>query len=235
MNPNKPEDQQVENKDTATQQTPSVVHHTPTHEEPLGQQKNPKERQQILRDILSVTLVLLSALVLAFCLISFVFQSYEVDGPSMQTTLHNNDHLIVWKVARTWARITHHAYIPKRGDIIVFNEPGLSAYGQSSDKQLIKRVIGLPGDRVVVNNGVITIYNKAHPKGFDPDKTLSYGKVIGITTGNIDITLGPNQIFVCGDNRSDSLDSRIFGPVDVNNIVGQLVLRVLPLSDAKRF
>lgn len=235
MNPNNLDNRQAEAKEITT---PHVVSETPkitTYEHPSGEQSHSKERQQIFKDILSVTLVLLSALVLAFCLISFVFQSYEVDGPSMQTTLHNNDHLIVWKVARTWARITHHAYIPKRGDIIVFNEPGLSAYGQSSDKQLIKRVIGLPGDRVVVDNGVITIYNKAHPKGFDPDKTLPYGSVIGVTTGDIDITLGPNQIFVCGDNRSDSLDSRIFGPVNVNNIVGQLVLRVLPLSSAKRF
>lgn len=194
-----------------------------------------KSRHQGLRDAISIVAVLLSALVLAFGLISFVFQSYEVDGPSMQTTLHNNDHLVVWKVPRTWARITGHPYIPSRGDIIVFNEPNLSEFGQSSDKQLIKRVIGLPGDRVVVKNGVITIYNKAHPQGFEPDKTLAYGKVIPTTSGNIDITLSANQIYVCGDNRPDSLDSRVFGPVDVNNVVGKLVIRVLPLNDAKTF
>lgn len=192
-------------------------------------------RYQSLRDMLSIVIVLASALILAFGLISFVFQSYQVDGPSMQTTLHNNDHLIVWKVPRTWARITHHAYIPKRGDIIIFNEPGLASYGQNPDKQLIKRVIGLPGERVVVNQGIITIYNKQNPKGFDPDKLLPYGKVIGITAGNIDITLGKNQIFVCGDNRGDSLDSRIFGPVDANNIIGKLVIRVLPLGSAEKF
>lgn len=192
-------------------------------------------RHQGLRDALSIVGVLLAALVLAWGLISFVFQSYEVDGPSMQTTLHNNDHLVVWKVARTWARITGHQYVPNRGDIIVFNEPGLADYGQSADKQLIKRVIGLPGERVVVKNGVLTIYNKAHPNGFQPDKTLPYGKVIPTTSGNLDITLKSNQIFVCGDNRPDSLDSRVFGPVDLNNIVGKLVLRVLPLNNAKSF
>lgn len=192
-------------------------------------------KHQGLRDALSIVIVLVAALVLAWGLISFVFQSYQVDGPSMQTTLHNSDHLVVWKVPRTWARITGHAYIPKRGDIIVFNEPGLANFGQGSNKQLIKRVIGLPGDRVVVKDGNITIYNKAHPKGFDPDKTLPYGKVIPYTSGNIDITLSSNQIFVCGDNRPDSLDSRVFGPVDVNNVVGKLVLRVLPLNDAKIF
>lgn len=190
---------------------------------------------QGIKDVVSIALVLASALVLAFGLISFVFQSYQVDGPSMQTTLQNNDHLIVWKVPRTLARITHHAYIPKRGDVIIFNEPGLADFGQSSSKQLIKRVIGLPGDRIVIKDGVVTIYNKTNPKGFDPDKTLPYGKVIGQTLGNIDITLGQNQIFVCGDNRANSLDSRVFGPVDVNNIVGKLVLRILPINTAERF
>lgn len=153
----------------------------------------------------------------------------------MQTTLQNGDHLVVWKVSRTWARITGHPYIPNRGDIVIFNEPNLGGSVQGTDKQLIKRVIGLPGERVVVKNGVVTIYNKTHPKGFEPDKTLPYGKVIPTTSGNIDIALGKGQIFVCGDNRPDSLDSRIFGPVNVNNIVGKLVIRVLPLNEVKLF
>jgi signal peptidase I len=214
-------------------QSPSDSQETAAEPQVVGSESAAKH--QGLRDALSIVTVLLAALVLAWGLISFVFQSYQVDGPSMQTTLHNSDHLVVWKVPRTWARITGHSYIPKRGDVIVFNEPGLADYGQGSNKQLIKRVIGLPGDRVVVKNGAITIYNKANPNGFDPDKTLSYGKVIPYTSGNIDITLGSNQIFVCGDNRPDSLDSRVFGPVDINNVVGKLVLRVLPLNDAKIF
>lgn len=214
-------------------QTPSDPQQTAPETQVVGNETTAKH--QGLRDALSIITVLLAALVLAWGLISFVFQSYQVDGPSMQTTLHNSDHLVVWKVPRTWARITGHEYIPKRGDIIVFNEPGLADYGQGSNKQLIKRVIGLPGDRLVVKNGNITIYNKANPNGFDPDKTLPYGKVIPTTSGNIDITLGSNQIFVCGDNRPDSLDSRVFGPVDVNNVVGKLVIRVLPLNDAKIF
>ncbi len=205
----------------------------PTASTPVTSNESEKSGgHQNLHDIASIVVVLLSALVLAFGLISFVFQSYQVDGPSMQNTLHNDDHLIVWKVPRTWARITGHAYIPKRGDIIVFNEPGLSAFGQNQDKQLIKRVIGLPGDRVVVKNGSITIYNKAHPQGFDPDKTLPYHNTV-YTAGNIDLTLRSGQIFVCGDNRGDSLDSRVFGPVNVNNVVGKLVVRVLPLNNAQ--
>lgn len=213
--------------------SPANVHeHTSAHEHPSF---SPQGKHQGLRDIASITLVLVSALVLAFGLISFVFQSYQVDGPSMQTTLQNNDHLIVWKVPRTWARITRHAYIPKRGDVVVFNEPGLADFGQDQSKQLIKRVIALPGERVVVKNGILTVYNTAHPGGFQPDQTLPYGKVIANTPGNLDLTLGAQQIFVCGDNRDNSLDSRVFGPVNVQNIVGKLILRVLPIGNAQKF
>jgi signal peptidase I len=193
------------------------------------------KHHQGLRDILSIAGVLVSALLLAFCLITFVFQSYQVDGPSMQTTLQNSDHLIVWKVPKSFANLTHRAYIPNRGDVIVFNEPNLSDFGQDSGKQLIKRVMALPGERVVVKDGVLTVYNQAHPDGFQPDKTLPYGKVIVTTPGNIDERLGDKQIFVCGDNRTNSLDSRVFGPVDSSNIVGKLVLRVLPLNTLKKF
>ncbi len=212
--------------------TPSIQNSGPVASSNADKPAN--DNRQNLHDIISIIVVLLSALVLAFGLISFVFQSYQVDGPSMQNTLHNGDHLIVWKVPRTWARITGHPYVPQRGDVIVFNEPGLSAYGQSQDKQLIKRVIGLPGDRVVVKNGTITIYNKSHPNGFDPDKTLPYHNTV-YTAGNIDVTLTANQLFVCGDNRGDSLDSRVFGPIDINNVVGKLVVRVLPFNKAEVF
>jgi signal peptidase I len=197
------------------------------------------KRSERLRAILTTAAIVVAAPLVAILLTAFVFQSYEVDGPSMQTTLHNNDRLIVSKVARTWSRITGHQYVPKRGDIVIFvGGPALTAFGQDANRQLIKRVVALPGEKVQVANGKLIVYNKAHPKGFDPDDTLSYGKAIGDTepmnTNGI-ITLGPNQIFVCGDNRPDSLDSRSFGPVNVNQIVGTLAARVLPLSSAERF
>lgn len=193
------------------------------------------KRGQGLKDTLSILGVLVSALVLPFGLITFVFQSYQVDGRSMQTTLQNGDHLIVWKVQRTLAGITHHPYIPNRGDVIVFSEPGLSDFGQDAGKQLIKRVIGLPGERVNVKDGIITVYNKQYPDGFQPDKTLPYGSVIVTTPGNVDVTVGESQVFVNGDNRTNSLDSRVFGPVEAKDIVGKLVIRVLPLNTVKKF
>lgn len=199
------------------------------------QRKKRDDQPSVWREVLSTIAVLATAFLVALFMINFVFRSYQVDGPSMQTTLQNADKLIIWKVPRTWARITSHPYIPKRGDIIVFTQSGLSAYGQEDSKQLIKRVIGLPGDRVVVKDGVITIYNKQHPAGFKPDKTLPYGANIPVTSGDIDVTLGANQLYVCGDNRPDSLDSRTFGPINANQVIGKLVLRVFPIDQAKAF
>lgn len=189
------------------------------------------------REVFSTIGILVLAFLVAVLLIAYVFRSYQVDGPSMQTTLMNQDKLIIWKVPRTWARITHHAYIPQRGDIIVFQEAGLSVYGQTDSKQLIKRVVGLPGDRVVVKDGTVTIYNKSHPNGFQPDQTLPYDsdKHIAVTNGNVDVTLGADQLFVCGDNRPDSLDSRAFGPINADQIIGKLVLRVFPINEVKVF
>src|SRR5687768_5773533 len=100
--------------------------------------KRPKpSRRESLRSILSTISILIMAPLIALFLITFVFQSYLVDGPSMETNLYNNDRLLVWKVPRTWARITGNDYIPKRGDIVVFTEPNLSQFGQDPGKQLI--------------------------------------------------------------------------------------------------
>src|SRR5579884_4090477 len=121
------------------------------------------------KELFSTVGILITALLVALFIIAFVFRSYQVDGPSMENTLQNSDKLIIWKVPRSWAKITGHAYIPKRGHIIVFNETGLSAFGQQDSKQLIKRVIGLPGDRIVISGGENLIYNSANPRGFDPD------------------------------------------------------------------
>ncbi|TAH34238.1 signal peptidase I [Candidatus Saccharibacteria bacterium] len=204
--------------------------------EPTAPIEPPKQNR--LGSTLSTIGVLLLAPLIAVLLTMFVFQSYQVDGPSMQETLHNNDRLIVWKLPRTWARITGHQYVPKRGDIIIFSQSNLSQYGDAADsKQLVKRVIGLPGDHVVVKDGVITVYNKEHPNGFQPDATLPYGKdgAIPTTSDNVDVTLKDDQLFVSGDNRSNSLDSRIFGPISTDQVIGKLVVRILPLSQAERF
>jgi signal peptidase I len=187
------------------------------------------------REILSTILLLAIAPLIAFGITSYAIQSYQVDGESMETTLQNNDRLIVDKSPRTIARITGHIYIPHRGDIIIFNQANLpdSSFGQS--KQLIKRVIGLPGEHVVVKDGKITVYNDAHPEGFNPDTSTGYKITAPSTPGEVNIELQKNQLFVCGDNRPNSEDSRYFGPINADNIVGKLSLRLLPINKAQKF
>lgn len=195
------------------------------------------QKQGRLGGIVSTLAVLIIAPLVAFFLTSFVFQSYQVDGPSMQTTLQNNDRLLVWKLPKTWSRVTGHHYVPKRGDVVVFVERNLPDINEPAGKQLIKRVIGLPGERVVVQNGSVTVYNKENPDGFNPDETLPYGEVISETPIDVDTTVPAGHIFVMGDNRPDSLDSRsaAVGPVNLDDVVGKLVIRVWPINNAKVF
>lgn len=188
------------------------------------------------RGLISTVAILLAAPILAIILTSFVFQSYEVDGPSMETTLQNRDRLLVWKMPRTIASLTNNEYVPDRTDVVVFVKRGLFEPGGKQEKQLIKRVVGVPGDRVVVSNGYIMIYNKEHPEGFNPDLNNDFSPNIAtITTGNIDLTVPDGQVFVCGDNRTNSLDSRSFGTISTDDIVGRLVVRIFPLNSFKSF
>ncbi len=186
---------------------------------------------------LSTIAILIAAPLVALTLTAFVFQSYEVDGPSMETTLQNRDRLIVWKLPKTVARITNRHYIPARGDIIVFAKKGLfDEYGGAHEKQLIKRVVGLPGDRVVVQDNHITIYSAEFPDGFNPDINHDYSQnIASVTSGNIDLQVPEGEVFVNGDNRTNSLDSRAFGTVSSNDIVGKLALRVFPINGFKSF
>jgi len=216
-------------------QTPPTPPQPPSSYASGPPKRPPANRRESIRSIFSTVAILLLAPIIALFLISFVFQSYLVDGPSMQSTLHNNDRLIVWKLPRTWSRLTGHAYIPHRGDIIVFTDPDLARFGQDPEKQLIKRVIGLPGERLVVKDQVVTVYNSQYPKGFQPDITLPYQRTATDTNGDLDIVIPNGKIFVMGDNRTNSLDSRAFGPVDSSNIVGKLAVRILPASQIKRF
>lgn len=214
--------------------TPSSASNGPAApQQPRVSEDRPPREHRFLNTFSTVGILLLAPII-AILLTAFVFQSYQVDGPSMQNTLHDNDRLIVWKLPRTWSRLTGHQYVPKRGDIVILTESGLSNYGDTQDtKQLVKRVIGLPGDHIVIKNGVITIYNKEHPNGFAPDKTLPYGAngAIPSTDNNLDVTLSSTQLFICGDNRGDSLDSRIFGPIQTNQIIGKLVMRLYPTPE----
>ncbi len=189
--------------------------------------ESPKVREGI-KSIISTFLILILAPILAVLITSFLFQSYEVDGPSMEQTLHHGDRLVVLKASKTWSKLTGKNYIPERGAIIVFEKPD-----SVDEKQLIKRVIALPGEHVVVADGKVTVTNKEHPEGYDPDKGTSYSNTVTNTVGEVDLTVPEGEVFVMGDNRGNSLDSRYFGPVKSKEIAGRLLLRVFPFNKAQ--
>lgn len=192
-------------------------------------------RPKILdNELVSILLFIVGVLIVYFIIQAFLLRSYQVDGQSMERTLQNNDRLIIDKVPRTIARITGNAYIPHRGDIVVFDQAG-SNYDGAPKKQLIKRVIGLPGEQVVIKDGSITVYNQTNPGGFNPDNIGIYHIGTTATPGDIAVTLTADQLFVSGDNRTNSEDSRYFGPITADKIVGKLSLRILPISKAQRF
>lgn len=204
---------------------------TQSNQSPAEVALSEKSSKSSVKDVISTVFLFVGALVTAILLNIFVFQSYEVEGQSMEPTLQNQDRLIIYKFGKTLANIEHKTFMPKRGDIIVFHKPN------GTSDQLIKRVIGLPGDRVVVKNDKITVYNSEHPNGFNPDDA-PYGGDLSPTAGNVDIAVGDGEVFVCGDNRipGASLDSRsLLGNVPTKLIVGKLTLRYVPFGNYKVF
>lgn len=152
---------------------------------------------------------------------AFIIQPFIVDGASMLPTYHNQEFLLVDK-------LSYRTSSPSRGDIMIFKlyENDASPYG---GKHLIKRVIGLPGERVVVKNGVTTIYNKSNPEGF----TLNEPYVVyREPQKQVDLKLDEDHYFVMGDNRAQSYDSRDWGALHKDHIKGQVLFRVYPFKDA---
>lgn len=144
----------------------------------------------------------------------------------MQPTFQNGDYLIVSKLETTWRRLTNTGdkLDLHRGQVVIFKPPTTEA-----ELYYIKRVIGLPGDRVVIRDGRITIYNNAHSNGLVLNETY-----IGDATieGDVEANIGNGEVFVVGDNRHHdaSLDSRILGPIPMKRIIGTANLRLLPTS-----
>ena len=199
-------------------------------QQPDDQEDEEETQKNNVKSILSTIAILIIAPLIAVVLTLFVFQSYEVDGPSMETTLQDRDRLIVNKLPKTISKITRRQYVPKRADIIIFNLDE----GIQGKRQLIKRVMALPGERITIKDSKVTVYNEENPKGFNPD-SAPYGSVITYTPGDIDLVVPEGSIFLCGDNRTNSLDSRAFGPVSLDEVVGKLSLRLYPFNKSQSF
>ncbi len=196
----------------------------------MNMDKNTLPYQSKHRDLSFLKLVLAwtIAIAVAIGLQSFVFQSYQVYGQSMEPTLQDGDYLIISKLEPTWYELRSNPYIPERGDIVVL-EP-------ANSPRLIKRVIGLPGERVAVRNGNLKVFNEEHPNGFDPYAAIDTPSAN--VSGDIKTTVPEDHIFVVGDNRtgSGSSDSRNqLGTVPTDDILGSLVLRLWPADSVETF
>ncbi|MBW4061819.1 signal peptidase I [Candidatus Saccharibacteria bacterium] len=162
----------------------------------------------------------------------FIFQAYHVIGTSMNPTLQQTDYLIVSKVGYTEAlvgRLFHKdsLYLPSRGQIIVFHYP------KDPTEVFVKRVIAEPGDHLVIKSGTVTLYTKDHPNGYNPD--AAYEPAGTTTLIDTDEIIQPGNVFVMGDNRTPggSYDSRDWGELPSSYIIGNAVLRLLPLDSVK--
>lgn len=147
-----------------------------------------------------------------------VAQPFVVDGESMHPTFENSNYLIV-------DELTYRFEAPLRGDVIVFRYPG--------DPKIfyIKRIIGLPGETVHINSGKVTI-TKTDGSSLTLNEPYA---VIEDATYTLNTTLGSDQYFVMGDNRPESSDSRVWGPLPKANIMGRVYLRLLPTNVAGVF
>ncbi|HZS42745.1 MAG TPA: signal peptidase I [Candidatus Paceibacterota bacterium] len=153
----------------------------------------------------------------------FVAQPFIVVGTSMEPTFSGGEYLIV-------DELSYHLGNPSRGDVIIFHPPRQAFTDQGIKPQsgiyYIKRIIGLPNETIVIQDNQIIIKNQEHPNGFVLDEP--YVKYSG--EKNETITLGPDQYFVLGDNRPVSFDSRAWGPLSRDEIVGRAFLRLLPID-----
>ena len=202
----------------------------------LSQTQQPEKHSRFDQFKPFATIVIfIAGIILAAALINqFIFQSYYVDGTSMTPTLQNNDRLIIDKVERTAAHLQGKPYIPERGQIIVLDSSLVDQVGHS--EQLIKRVIGLPGERVVIGtDGVVRVVNTDNPGGFNVNESLGLDLQPTYVETPLDVTVPEGSVFVMGDNRGPggSFDSRAFGPIASENIEGRLFARIFPFNNTE--
>ncbi len=193
------------------------------------------DRHPILKDMINISIFVILVLIGTLLINTFIFRSFSVIGPSMETTLYTNDRLVVDRLPVTWAHLQNKSYIPERGQIIVFKNPLFSA--TMNDEYIVKRVIAFSGERVLLKDGKYTVFNIENPKGFNPDDN-NHGEPGVPTYGAIDEIVPEGELFVSGDHRqgSYSLDSRNgLGTIPLYDVIGPVSLRLFPLDKIRTF
>ena len=207
------------------------------------------------RDLVSLAIFIAVIVIGAWLLNHFVFQSFNVVGGSMEPTLEGengvSDRLIVNRLPITAAMLSGKEYVPTRCEIIVFKNP-INGDSVTNEEYLVKRVIGLPGERVTVNDCQLLVHNDQHPEGFDPYPSftnLGDGDSVVNTCvdgDGTDTVVPNNHVFVVGDHRvgNHSMDSRdggsdkdryTIGTVPLDDIIGPVAMRIWPINKLTLF
>jgi signal peptidase I len=190
--------------------TEAIEGDLPAGDDPLLPVDDPPSRSA--RNAVEWVAIVVGALVVALVVKTFLIQAFFIPSLSMYSTLDKGDRVLVNK-------LSYHVHDIHHSDIVVFERPPKVA--DSAIKDLIKRVIGLPGDTVESRDGIVYRNGKALNETY-LDK--------GTTTDNLQRqVIPPGQIFVMGDNRGNSQDSRFFGPINQDLVVGRAFVRVWPL------
>jgi signal peptidase I len=169
-------------------------------------------KQSFVGEILNFALI---ALLIVLPIRMFIAQPFIVSGASMETTFSSGQYLIVDQVSYRFDE-------PTRGDIIIFRYP------KDPSKFFIKRIIGIPGDTIDIRGNTVTLTNSENPEGKVLNEPYIHDMAPNTTLTE---TLGDNEYFVMGDNRNASSDSRMWGVLQRDKIVGRAFLRLYPLSD----
>lgn len=172
------------------------------------------------RSVLEVAQVLFTSLVIVFLIRTYLIQPFLVKGASMEPNFHDGNYLIVDEVSYRFRS-------PERGEVIVFKYP------KDQKQYFIKRIVGLPGEKIEIKDKKVSIFNSEHPTGMALEE--KYLDKEEITKGNIVIQLKDSEYFVLGDNRLFSSDSRYWGALPKNMIIGKAWIRAWPIEQAKIF
>lgn len=172
-------------------------------------------RQQAIIFAWEVFKVVVISLVIIVPIRYYVIKPFYVKGASMEPNFHDHEYLIIDEISYRFNQ-------PERGEIVVFKDP------LQSGQYLIKRIIALPNERVTIKNGLITVYTADDKSGILlQEPYLEPGTK---TNGTVEVVLSPDEYLVLGDNRTHSLDSRIFGPIKRQAIIGRVWWRGWPLD-----
>ena len=199
-------------------------------QQPFEQKKTHIHKKSSFWKSLWEMIVYMVVIFVAVVFIRYVFLSpFAVDGASMDPNLHNGELIIVNKIG--YGKIFGYTIgEPKRGDIVVIIPPN------APTKHYVKRIIGLPGEKLEFVDGDIIIYNEENPSGIKLDESYLPADVETIYFGqekNKAVQLDERNYFVMGDNRNHSQDSRSFGEVNRQNIVGKTEAILYPLNAIK--